>query len=77
MRAVLESLAESFGLSPTEAREGIWQMLCGTLATMFNSGLDRSAVADLIPVKPLTELEGSTREAYHTKLPAIMEKIRP
>ncbi|MFO7906485.1 MAG: NAD(P)-binding domain-containing protein [Pirellulaceae bacterium] len=73
----LESLAESFGLSPTEAREGIWQTVCGTLATMFNSGLDRSAVEDLIPVKPLAELEGPIREAYHTKLPAIMEKIRP
>lgn len=73
----LQSLAESFGLSPTEAREGIWQAVCGALATMFNSGLDRDDVEDLIPTKPLAELEASIREAYRTRLPAIMENIRP
>lgn len=73
----LHALAESFGLSPTEAREGIWQTVCGTLATMYNPGLDRASVEDLIPVKPLGEIEPSMREAYRTKLPAIMAKIRP
>jgi pyrroline-5-carboxylate reductase len=73
----LQSLAERFGLSPEEAREGIWQTLCGALATMYNSGLDRAAVEDLIPVKPLADLEPTVCEAYRTKLTALMEKIRP
>jgi pyrroline-5-carboxylate reductase len=44
---------------------------------MYNSGLDRAAVEDLIPVKPLADLEPTVCEAYRTKLTALMEKIRP
>jgi len=73
----LQSLAESFGLSAKEAREGIWHTMCGLLATMYSSGFDRAAVEDLIPVKPLAELEPSFRAAYRTRPPALMEKIRP
>ena len=73
----LQALAEHFGLAPEEAREGIWQTMCGSLATMYNSGLDRAAVEDLIPVKPLVDLEPTICAAYRTKLMALMEKIRP
>jgi pyrroline-5-carboxylate reductase len=32
---------------------------------------------DLIPVKPLAEMEASVSEAYRTKLPALYQKIKP
>ncbi len=73
----LLALGESFGLSRTEAAEGIRQMVAGAVATMFDSGLDGEAVQDLIPVKPLGEIEPTIREAYRAKLTAVMDKIRP
>ena len=44
---------------------------------MFDSRLDASAVQDLIPVKPLADLEQTVLEAYRTKLKAVFEKIKP
>ncbi len=70
-------LGESFGLTSTEATAGTRQMLAGTVATMFDSGLDAKAVQDLIPVKPLADVEQMILEGYRTKLKAIFEKIRP
>ena len=73
----LVALGESFGLTSTEATAGTRQMLAGTVATMFDSGLDAKAVQDLIPVKPLADVEQMILEAYRTKLKAVFEKIRP
>ena len=73
----LQSLAEEFGLSPEEAGEGLRAMVMGALATMHDSGLSPEDVQDLIPVKPLFEEEEMIRQAYRTKLTALMEKIRP
>ncbi len=73
----LEALAESFGLSAAAAEEAIRQAMFGTLATMFDSGLERAAVEDLISVKPLAEPIATVTEEYRTRLTALMEKIRP
>jgi pyrroline-5-carboxylate reductase len=73
----LVALGESFGLTPTEASAGMRQMLAGTVATMFDSGLDAKAVQDLIPVKPLADMEQMILDAYRTKLKAVFEKIKP
>ena len=32
---------------------------------------------DLIPVKPLAEMEGQVNELYRTRLPALYQKIKP
>jgi pyrroline-5-carboxylate reductase len=32
---------------------------------------------DLIPVKPLAEMEPQVKEMYHTRLPALYQKIKP
>jgi pyrroline-5-carboxylate reductase len=32
---------------------------------------------DLIPVKPLAEMEAQVTEMYHTRLPALYQKIKP
>jgi len=73
----LVALGESFGLTPTEATAGTRQMLAGTVATMLDSGLDAKAVQDLIPVKPLADVEQMILDAYRTKLKAVFEKIKP
>jgi pyrroline-5-carboxylate reductase len=73
----LQSLAESFGLHPEAAREGIARMLAGALATMSESGLGSEEVKDLIPVKPLAGDVDALVKAYREKLTALMEKIRP
>ena len=44
---------------------------------MFDSGLDASAVQDLVPVKPLADVEQTMLDAYRTKLKAVFEKIKP
>jgi hypothetical protein len=44
---------------------------------MNRSGLNAEQVQDLIPVKPLAEAIPPLLEAYRTKLPALMAKIRP
>jgi pyrroline-5-carboxylate reductase len=69
--------AEAFGLTAGEAQEGLVRMMTGALETMNRSGLSAEQVKDLIPVKPLAELEASVAEAYRSKLTALMEKIRP
>jgi pyrroline-5-carboxylate reductase len=69
--------AESFGLTSAEAHAALARMMSGALETMSKSVLSREQVLDLIPVKPLAELEPAVLEAYRNKLPALMEKIRP
>jgi pyrroline-5-carboxylate reductase len=44
---------------------------------MRDAGLDAAQVMDLIPVKPLADVEPTLLEAYRTKLKAIFEKIKP
>ena len=73
----LVALGESFGLDRTESVEALKQMLAGTVATMQVSGLDAATVQDLVPVKPLADLEPTILEAYRVKLKAVYEKIKP
>jgi len=73
----LHAVAQACGLSKDEACAGILQMVHGVAATMGGAGLSAQEVMDLIPVKPLADLEPVVAEAYRTKLPALFEKIRP
>jgi len=73
----LVALGESFGLDRSEASMAVKHMLAGTVAAMLESGLDAAAVQDLVPVKPLADLEQTILEAYRTKLKAVYEKIKP
>ncbi|MFC1601020.1 pyrroline-5-carboxylate reductase family protein [Candidatus Sumerlaeota bacterium] len=73
----LISLAESFGMTPEEATSGVCNMLQGAAQTMSESGLSPDDVIDLIPVKPLAELEATITEAYRDKLTGLLQKIRP
>lgn len=73
----LLSLAESFGLGPEEAGDGLKKMLCGSIHTLLESELSAEEVLDLIPVKPLAESEQAIKGIYRSKLEALYEKLTP
>jgi pyrroline-5-carboxylate reductase len=73
----LQTLGTSFGLTPAEAAEAVREMLLGALRTLQDSGLSPQQVMDLIPVKPLGDLEPTILAGYRTKLQAVMDRIRP
>lgn len=73
----LRELAVSFGLTQGEADVGLKRMVCGAARTLVDSGLTPADVMDLVPVKPLAEMEPSVLELYRTRLPALHQKIKP
>ena len=73
----LREVAAGFGLSETEIVPALKRMVCGAARTLLESCLTAPAVMDLIPVKPLAEMEPQVAEMYRTRLPAIYQKIKP
>ena len=73
----LWNAAQSFGLPPDEAQAALERMLTGAWTTMTKSGLTSTEVMDLIPVKPLSDMEASVAEMYCTHLPALFREIQP
>ena len=73
----LREVAAGFGLSEAEIAPALKRMVCGAARTLLESGLSPVEVMDLIPVKPLGEMEAQVGEAYRTRLPAIYQKIKP
>ena len=73
----LREVAASFGLSDAEITPALKRMVCGAARTLLESGLTPAEVMDLIPVKPLAEMEPQITEMYRTRLPAIHQKIKP
>ncbi len=73
----LKELAISFGMDEAEAGSTISDMLWGTTETLFKSGMIYAEVADLVPVKPLAEVEETIKGYYEQYLNAIYNKIKP
>jgi pyrroline-5-carboxylate reductase len=73
----LRELAESFGLTKSDVTPALKRMVCGSARTLLESGLPPAEVMDLIPVKPLNEMEASVTETYRTRLPELFQKIKP
>jgi pyrroline-5-carboxylate reductase len=73
----LRELAQDFGLTEADVTPAMKRMVCGATRTLLESGLPPAEVIDLIPVKPLNEMEASVAEMYRTRLPALWEKIKP
>jgi pyrroline-5-carboxylate reductase len=73
----LRELAVSFGLTEAEAGAGLKRMVEGAVRMLVDSGLPPGDVMDLVPVKPLADMEPTVLEFYRTRLPAIYQKIRP
>lgn len=73
----LREVAAGFGLSEAEIVPAMKRMACGATRTLVDSGLPPAEVMDLIPVKPLAEMEVQVAEMYRTRLPGIYQKIKP
>lgn len=73
----LREVAAGFGLSDAEIVPALKRMVCGAARTLLESGLTPAEVMDLIPVKPLAEMEPQVAEMYRTRLPSIYQKIKP
>lgn len=73
----IKELAISYGMDEKEAQTAISDMLWGTTDTLFNSGLNYSQVVDLVPVKPLADVEETIIEYYDRYLNGIYAKIKP
>lgn len=73
----LREVAAGFGLSDAEVVPAMKRMVCGAARTLLESGLTPAEVMDLIPVKPLAEMEPQVAEMYRTRLPALYQKIKP
>ncbi len=73
----LREVAAGFGLSEAEIAPALKRMVCGGTRTLLESGLTPAEVMDLIPVKPLAEMEGQVAEMYRTRLPGLYQKIKP
>lgn len=73
----LREVAGGFGLSASEIAAALCRMVIGGTRTLLDSGMEPADVMDLIPVKPLAEMESHVAEMYRSRLPALYEKIRP
>jgi pyrroline-5-carboxylate reductase len=72
----LAELGRSFGLSPEATDAAVAAMVSGTLRTMADSGMTQEAVMDLIPVKPLSAIEPTVKEAYANTLGGLFRKLK-
>jgi len=73
----LRELAQDFGLTEADVTPALKRTVCGAARTLLESGLPAAEVMDLIPVKPLSEMEASVTEIYRSRLPALFQKIKP
>ena len=73
----LREVAADFGLSDAEITPALKRTVCGATRTLLESGLTPAEVMDLIPVKPLAEMEPQVKEMYWTRLPALYQKSKP
>ena len=72
----LKELAIEFGMDEPEAEEVISDMLWGTTETLFNSGLSYAEVVDLVPVKPMGEVEETIKGHYDNFLRSLYSKLK-
>lgn len=73
----LREVTGAFGLSDADIGWALRRTVCGAMRTLFESGLTPAEVMDLIPVKPLAEMEAQVSDMYRTRLPALYQKIKP
>jgi pyrroline-5-carboxylate reductase len=73
----LRELAVGFGLPERDADAALKAMIDGAVATLLNGGLTAAMTMDLVPIKPLAEMEPTVTHAYRVALPALYARIRP
>ena len=70
----LRELGGSFGLTREATDEAVEKMLTGAVNCLLEKGAESM---DLIPVRPLEELELTVKEAYESKLTGLFAKLSP
>jgi len=70
----LRELGVSFGLTREATDEAIKRMLGGAVDCLLAQGPESM---DLIPVRPLEEIEPTVKEAYESKLESLFAKLSP
>lgn len=73
----LREVATGFGLKDEEINIALKRMVCGSARTLIDSGLPPQEVINLVPVKPLAEMEPNVIEMYKTRLTGTYQKIKP
>ncbi|MCU7494553.1 MAG: NAD(P)-binding domain-containing protein [Ignavibacteria bacterium] len=73
----LRNILKEFGLNDAEIDESIKKMTDGALKTMFSSGMSPEEVMDLIPIKPIGDVEEKIKETYRNKLLSTFNRIKP
>ncbi len=73
----LREVSAGFGLTDADITPALKRTVCGATRTLLESGLTPAEVMDLIPVKPLAEMEAQVTETYRTRLPAFYQKLKP
>jgi pyrroline-5-carboxylate reductase len=71
----LERLGKKFGLSTSELKKAIPEMLKGAMETLYLSLFQEEEILDLIPVYPLRDAEEIIKECFNEKLTALYNKI--
>jgi pyrroline-5-carboxylate reductase len=71
----LADLGRSFGLAPEAVTPALAAMVEGTSRTMSESGLSPAEVMDLVPVRPLSAIEPTVKDAYVTTLAGLYRKL--
>jgi pyrroline-5-carboxylate reductase len=72
----LRDLALQYGIPGEDADESIYEMVRGTIDTLFKSGLTYEQVIDLIPVKPIADSEKYITDIFTEKLNSVYNKIK-
>ena len=73
----LVQLGISFGLSKEESASAVQETLKAAVDLYFDSDLSPDEVMDLIPVKPLQEIEETVKNAMQEKLCGLFAKLKP
>lgn len=73
----IERIAKETGLSVDEARKTVKSTMKRAVNLYYNSGLTPTEVMDLIPVKPIGDVETEITDILDTKLMALYGKLKP
>ncbi len=62
----LRELALDLCLTQSQSDRALRAMMSGTIAMLLDNGMAPTAVIDLVPVKPLAQVEPTLESAYRT-----------
>ncbi len=71
----MERLAREFGLTPDEAGDAVSAMAIGAVKTMGQSNLTPDEVMDLVPIRPMGDVEDAIKEMYRARLRALNARL--